>query len=151
MKVLVVTPNEADGATARAILTGSGVEAECFTSLAQLAPLVATDIGCVVLVEEALVEPDVQSLQESLRSQPPWSDLPLLLVAAGESSLSAMVESIFPVSGNVTVLQRPLHPVSLASAVNVALRSRARQLQVRDLLALRERDVKQRDEFLAML
>jgi CheY-like chemotaxis protein/nitrogen-specific signal transduction histidine kinase len=44
-----------------------------------------------------------------------------------------------------------LHPVSLVSAVRVALRSRQRQYQVRDLLAARDRGLKQRDEFLAML
>jgi CheY-like chemotaxis protein len=37
------------------------------------------------------------------------------------------------------------------AAVRVALRSRQRQYQVRDLLAERERAVRQRDEFLAML
>jgi CheY-like chemotaxis protein/nitrogen-specific signal transduction histidine kinase len=41
--------------------------------------------------------------------------------------------------------------VSLVSAVNVALRARVRQLQVRDLLGQRELAVRQRDEFLAML
>jgi CheY-like chemotaxis protein/nitrogen-specific signal transduction histidine kinase len=51
----------------------------------------------------------------------------------------------------VTVLQRPLHPVTLVSAVNVALRSRQRQVEVRDLIALRDEAVRQRDEFLAML
>jgi signal transduction histidine kinase/CheY-like chemotaxis protein len=62
-----------------------------------------------------------------------------------------MVEREFPLSGNVTFLQRPLHPVSLVSAVNVAVRSRRRQYQVRDLLAEREKGLRQRDEFLAML
>src|SRR5690348_788233 len=151
MKVVVVTPNEADRALCASILAERGIGTMPCASLAEIAPLVASDIGCMVIVEEALVEPDVQAFQESLQAQPPWSDLPLLLVAARESPLSTMLEAAFPESGNVTVLQRPLHAVTFVSAVNVALRSRQRQLEVRDLLALRERDVKQRDEFLAML
>ncbi|HEX6635305.1 MAG TPA: ATP-binding protein [Usitatibacter sp.] len=151
MRVVVVTPNEADRAGAAAILDSRGIPVLACASLAELAPLVATDIGSVIVVEEALVEPEVGSFRESLQEQPPWSDLPILLIAARESSLGAVIEGVFPDSGNVTVLQRPLHPVSLVSAVSVALRSRQRQLEVRDLLALRDRDVRQRDEFLAML
>jgi signal transduction histidine kinase len=112
---------------------------------------VGTGIGCVVLVEETLVEPDIHAFHEALQAQPAWSDLPIILIASGERSLSALVDGVFPRTGNVTVLQRPLHPVTLVSAVNVALRSRQRQLEVRDLLALRDEAVRQRDEFLAML
>ena len=151
MKVVVVTPNEADRAGAESIFADQRLDTFACSALCELAPLELADIGCVVLVEEALAEPEVDAFRASLQAQPPWSDLPILLVAARDSSLSAVVEGLFPDSGNVTVLQRPLHPVSLVSAVNVALRSRQRQLQVRDLLALRDRDVRQRDEFLAML
>jgi signal transduction histidine kinase/CheY-like chemotaxis protein len=151
MRVVVVTPNEADRAAAHSIFADQGLETLACSALCDLAPLDMPDIGCVVLVEEALAEAEVEAFRASLQVQPPWSDLPIILIATRESSLSAVVESVFPESGNVTVLQRPLHPVSLVSAVNVALRSRQRQLQVRDLLALRDRDVRQRDEFLAML
>ncbi len=151
MKVVIVTPNEADSLTAASILAERGVETLACPGLGGLGPLVATDIGCIVLVEEGLVEREVEDFHESLQAQPPWSDLPLLLIAGSDSLLPPVVEGMFPDSGHVTVLQRPLHPVSLVSAVNVALRSRQRQFEVRDLLALRERDVRQRDEFLAML
>ncbi|HXS52143.1 MAG TPA: ATP-binding protein [Usitatibacter sp.] len=151
MKVVVVTPNEADRIAAASIFAGRSFETLACAALCELAPLELSDIGCVVLVEEALAEPELESFHESLQAQPRWSDLPILLIAARDSSLSSGVEGLFPESGNVTVLQRPLHPVSLVSAVNVALRSRQRQLEVRELLALRDRDVRQRDEFLAML
>lgn len=151
MKLVVVTPNEPDRVAAASVFADQRLETVACAALRELAPLEVADIGCVVLVEEALAEPEVEAFRESLQAQPPWSDLPILLIAARDSSLSAVVEGLFPESGNVAVLQRPLHPVSLLSAVNVALRSRQRQLEVRDLLALRERDVRQRDEFLAML
>ena len=151
MKVVVVTPNEADRAAAASIFANQGLEVVACSALGELAPLATADLGCVVLVEEALAQAEMEAFRESLEAQPPWSDLPILLIAARDSSVSAVVEGFFPESGNVTVLQRPLHPVSLISAINVALRSRQRQLEVRDFLALRDRDVRQRDEFLAML
>ncbi len=151
MKVVVVTPNASDSHLAEGLLAEHGVHTVSCASLAEVGPLVDPDIGCVVLVEESLVEPDVQGFREMLRAQPPWSDVPLLLISARESSLSALDDGVFPHSGNLTFLQHPLHPVSLFSAVNVALRARQRQLEIRDLLAQRERVVRQKDEFLAML
>jgi signal transduction histidine kinase len=93
----------------------------------------------------------VEAFQAALQAQPPWSDLPLLLIAGHDSFYAELIQGLFPHSGNVTLLQRPLHPLSLVSAVNVALRARRRQIEVRDLLLQRERALRQRDEFLAML
>ncbi|HZZ95069.1 MAG TPA: ATP-binding protein [Usitatibacter sp.] len=151
MKVVVVSPNPADSSLAVGFLEAQGLGTIACPSLTQLGPMVSTGIACVVVVEEALVEPEMHVFHEALHAQPAWSDLPLILIAARESSLSVLVEGVFPRSGNVTLLQRPLHPVTLVSAVNVALRSRQRQLEVRDLLTQREDAVKRRDEFLAML
>jgi two-component system, sensor histidine kinase len=151
MKVLFVTPNPADSDLAAGLLRAEGLETLPCDTLGAAAPLLGPGFGCVVLVEESLVEPDIQAFREAVQAQPPWSDMPLLLVAAQDSSLSALVESVFPRSGNVTVLQRPLHPVSLVSAVTMALRARQRQYQVRDLLEERARAIEKRDEFLAML
>jgi len=151
MKVVVVTPNEADSGLTVGFLAARGMETLVCRSLAELGALVGTAIGCVVVVEEALVEPEIHAFHDALHDQPAWSDLPIILIASGDRSLSTLVDGVFPRSGNVTVLQRPLHPVTLVSAVNVALRSRQRQVEVRDLLALRDEAVRQRDEFLAML
>jgi signal transduction histidine kinase len=150
MQVLLVTPNDADGELARGFLQDRGTVVTCMT-LAAAAPRIGAELGCAVIVEEALVEPDIRFFLEAVEAQPPWSDLPLLLIAGQGSSLSALLEEVFPHSGNVTVLQRPLHPLSLVSAVNMALRARQRQYEVRDLIAQRTRALAQRDEFLAML
>ena len=150
MNVVVVTPNGADGALAVGFLEEAGIGARLCGSLRELLTLIGEDTGCVLIVEEVLAEPELDEFHAALRGQPPWSDLPLLLMASQGSSLSGL-QGVFPHSGNVTLLQRPIHPVTMVSAVNVALRARFRQLQVRDLLAQRERAVEQRDEFLAML
>ncbi|HUP30293.1 MAG TPA: histidine kinase dimerization/phospho-acceptor domain-containing protein, partial [Usitatibacter sp.] len=151
MRVDVVTPNEADSANAAHFLRAEGLEVRVSASLAQLPTDSYDDLGCLVAVEEALVDFEVEHFRTALDLQPAWSDLPLLVVAGHETSLNALVDRVFPHSGNITLLQRPLHPVALVSAVNVALRARARQFEVRDLLADRSRALHQRDEFLAML
>lgn len=151
MIVLLVTPNPTDSRLAANFLAEEGVEQRVVGSLAEVLPQLGEETGCIVLVEEALVAAEVDALHGALQAQPPWSDLPLLLIGAQGSSLSELVQGLFPESGNVTVLQRPIHPVSLVSAVKMALRARARQFEVRDLIAQRELSLRHRDEFLAML
>jgi signal transduction histidine kinase/ActR/RegA family two-component response regulator len=151
MRVLIVTPSLADSGIAAEFLRAEGIEAQACSSLQELIPQLDEGLGCLVLVEEALVEPDIGYFQQAVQAQPPWSDLPLLLIAGQETPLSALIDRVFPQSGNITLLQRPLHPVGLVSAVNVALRARARQLEVRDLLNERSLALRNRDEFLAML
>ena len=151
MKVVFVTPNAADGALAAGFLRDEELEVLERASLAEATSYVVEGVGCIVIVEEALNEGDLEAFHAVLGAQPAWSDMPLILVAAQRSSLASLLESVFPISGNVTFLQRPLHPVSLVSAVKVALRSRQRQYQVRELIAERERALRGRDEFLAML
>jgi signal transduction histidine kinase len=51
----------------------------------------------------------------------------------------------------VTVLERPVHPLTMVSGARAALRARARQYAARAVLEEREREVRQRDQFLAML
>jgi signal transduction histidine kinase len=151
VRVVLVTPNEADRALASGFLRDVGIEVEALPDMSPLPSRVAAGVACIVMVEEAIDPAELESLHDALAMQPAWSDMPLILVAAQSSSLANLAEQVFPISGNLTVVQRPLHPVSLVSAVKVALRSRRRQYQVRDLLAERERGMRQRDEFLAML
>jgi two-component system, sensor histidine kinase len=151
MKVVVVTPSKPDSALAIRFLAEHGIGAQHCHGIGELLAGLDASVGCVVLVEESLVEADVDPFHAALQAQPPWSDLPLLVIAGQDGALLELIGRLFPHSGNVTLLQRPIHPLSLVSAVNVALRSRARQLEVRDLLEARDTAVRKRDEFLAML
>jgi signal transduction histidine kinase/CheY-like chemotaxis protein len=151
VQVAVVTPNEADATLAAGFLDGPGVRTIACPDVAHLCRILGPDIGCVMLTEEALLDADVTALQAAIDAQPPWSDLPIVLVGSHDSAIQAMVDRTFPLQGNMTLLQRPLHPVTLVSAVNMALRSRQRQYEVRDLLEQRAQGLRQRDEFLAML
>ena len=90
----------------------------------------------------------------NLKRQPSWSDLPLILITAarrnrpGPPAPSGRVES--PV-GNISIIERPVRPETLVSTCEVALRSRRRQYQVRDLLNELDEADRRKDEFLAML
>jgi signal transduction histidine kinase/CheY-like chemotaxis protein len=147
----IVSPNAADAELAVALLEETGVAARAFASVRELAGVLDEAIGCLILVEEALVAADIPALGEALARLPAWCDLPLILVSRDVGALGAVAADAFPNSGNVTLLGRPLNAHTLVSAVQVALRATARQREVRDLIAQREQAVKLRDEFLAML
>jgi signal transduction histidine kinase len=147
----VVSPNPGDAELALAVLQENGIDACAFPSLRELAFALDERAGCLIVVEEALIEEDVPVLRHALEQLPQWSDPPLILVARDVGALGYAAAQAFPTSGNVTLLERPLNPHTLVSAVFVALRSALRQRQVGELIAQREQAVRARDEFLAML
>ncbi|MDB5296732.1 MAG: two-component hybrid sensor and regulator, partial [Phycisphaerales bacterium] len=90
------------------------------------------------MAEEALGPAGMADLTATLAAQPAWSDLPvLLLLTDGERppprGAGALVTAL-RAAGNVAVLVRPVPSVALVTAVQAALRARARQYEVRDLL-----------------
>lgn len=92
------------------------------------------DAGSLLVAEEALHPDLIASLGRLLGNQPSWSDLPFLLLTASgrETPANRKKQAERLPLGNLTVLERPLRPSSLLSAVQSALRARRRQHEVRD-------------------
>ncbi|HEY3487972.1 MAG TPA: hybrid sensor histidine kinase/response regulator, partial [Gammaproteobacteria bacterium] len=147
----VLTTNPVDAELAVRLLSESGIHATVGNSLNILYTLSPNALGCILLAGDILTEEELQPLREMLENQPAWSDIPLIFVAADSAEFSALIERTFTNSGNLTLLEQPLNPATLISAVRVGLRARARQLEVRDLLAERDEALRLRNEFLAML
>ena len=150
-EAVIVTPNAMDAQLGVSFLRDEGMRATAVPGMGEMLSLPLEEIGCLVLAEESLTEQEVPDLQRALQAQPPWSDIPIIVLAREGASLRLVMDAAFPQAGNVTLLQRPLHPVALISAVHVGLRARARQSQVRELLEEKQQALRQRDEFLAML
>jgi signal transduction histidine kinase len=151
VQACLASPNPADTALALELLGEHGIAARAFASLRELAYALDESMGCLIIVEEALLEEEIPSLQEALRALPAWSDVPLVLISRDVGPLGIAAARAFPSSGNVTLLERPLNPHTFLSAVQVALRAAARQRQVGELIAERDQAVKLRDEYLAIL
>jgi signal transduction histidine kinase/CheY-like chemotaxis protein len=147
----IVTGNPVDAELAVQLLNEDGIHATSCDSISNLCALSPAGLGCIVLAGDSLAESELHPLREMLQDQPAWSDMPLILVAADSAGLRLVIERIFPNTGNLTLLEQPLNPAMLVSAVRLSLRSRARQLEVRDLLAERDEALRMRNEFLAML
>jgi|SRR5947209_2302459 len=149
-RVLVLAPTGRDAANTRSVLGKAGVACALCRDVHELCREIGAGAGAVLLTEEALSRGKSDPLAEALRSQPPWSDLPVVLLTRGGPESPAAVRAMTTL-GNVTVLERPVRVSTLVTAVRTALRARVRQYEGRGhLAALREAD-RRKDEFLATL
>jgi signal transduction histidine kinase/CheY-like chemotaxis protein len=152
-RVLILAPSGRDAVLGALAMAQAGISAvECDGPDALLSAI-AQGAGAAMVANEALTPALVASLANLFRNQPPWSDFPLMILirrtTAALDNRRAM--EVLSDLGNVTVLERPIHPLMLVSAVQAALRARRRQYAARDVLEDRERDVQQRDQFMALL
>jgi signal transduction histidine kinase/CheY-like chemotaxis protein len=113
----------------------------------------------IMLTEEALEDQGINELMDCLRTQPAWSDIPVLLFADAERS-EIYLRTLRLLEGlrNVVLLERPIRLGAALSLIRSAIRGRARQYELRDLLkafadAREEAETANRlkDEFLATL
>ena len=94
-----------------------------------------------MLTDEAIRSADIRGLAGWVGTQPPWSDLPFLLLTerGGGLERNPTAARQMDALGNVTFLERPFHPTTLISVVQTALRARRRQYEARARLqALRD-------------
>src|SRR5689334_19445976 len=137
LRVLILAPTGQDAPLIQRVLIDAGISGRICHSLGELSDMLATGAGAVLLAQEALQSKQLQEFVDTLQAQPPWSDLPITLLTlcgAGQQAIRKVSEP-FQKVGNLTVVERPLHPLTLTSVVRVALRSRIRQYEVRDLVA----------------
>jgi signal transduction histidine kinase len=113
--------------------------------------------AAILIAEEHLSITLQAPLSDWLSRQPPWSDLPVLILTRPGADSPEAAEA-WRTLGNVTLLERPTRVTTLLSAAQTAIRARSRQYQIRGHLserlrneqALRSAD-RRKDEFLATL
>jgi FixJ family two-component response regulator len=105
--------------------------------------------GALLLTEEGLELSGTARLIEVLKEQPPWSELPIIIFSsAGKSQIERLLDVIAEAAGSITVLERPVSGATLLRSLQVALRSRRRQYEVRDIQAsLKQSEERARQQF----
>jgi signal transduction histidine kinase/ActR/RegA family two-component response regulator len=151
-RVLILAPIGRDAPLAARVLGQSGMATHICTDMADLCAEIERGAATALLAEEALSSSATQQLLDTLRRQPPWSDLPLVVLTARRRAPNRLrVLRHFEQFRGVTFLERPTRVMTLVSFVRAAVEARRRQYQVRDLLAELEQQVRQREDLLAML
>jgi signal transduction histidine kinase/CheY-like chemotaxis protein len=138
-QLAILAPSGRDATVIKGILKGAGVATCIEAGIGTLIEgLDEPRAGGLILAEEALNDEGMILLERWLASQPPWSDLPIILLTRGRAGPEANLHLAGRL-GNVTILERPLHPVTLVSAARAALRVRARQHDAEEYIAELER------------
>src|SRR4051794_27696967 len=150
-RVLICAPFGRDAALIQRELTAAGLDAEIFDTIEALSSAINEGGGVALLADEALPPQAVRRLAEELKSQPPWSDFPVLVMTSGGGTTDAsrFRLSLLGPLGNISLLERPLRIATLLSSLHAALRARRHQYQLAEHLEERkaiERELSRRNE-----
>jgi signal transduction histidine kinase len=148
-RLLLLAPVGRDAALMHTMLQRIDADSVACANLRALALELERGAAALIVTEEALQQADGE-LARLVRRQPPWSDLPVLVLTY-QGADSPEVDEALALLGNVTLLERPVRIAALESAVRSSLRARERQYQIREQLRERELADRRKDEFLAML
>jgi signal transduction histidine kinase len=135
-RVIIIAPVGQDAEAMAGLLDAQGFETQICNGSDEYSRQITDRAGALLLTEEALESPQGSLLLDAVKAQPPWSELPLIiLTSGGESRRAGLLNLAAAAAGSVTLLERPISTLTLTRSVQVALRSRRRQYQVRDLVA----------------
>jgi signal transduction histidine kinase/CheY-like chemotaxis protein len=139
--VLVLAPTGRDGAASVDLLRRAGLSARACAGLPDLVDGLAAGADAVFVAEEALLNKPVEALVAWVERQPPWSDMPFVMLTSRREHPAVVAGRGWLVAAlrNVSILERPVQAITLTSAVQAAVRARRRQYEVREHLAERNR------------
>ncbi len=156
-RLLFLAATAKDAATTESMLSPLGIRVDVCRTFEALLEETQVGAAAILLPEEAASSAHNAALRAVLAAQPPWSDLPVLILTRPGADSAETGEAVRTL-GNVTLLERPVRLATLVSAVRTAIRARARQYQIRHYLAERARAEasltladQRKDEFLATL
>jgi PAS domain S-box-containing protein len=136
---MIVAPLGQDARAMAGVLTAEGIHAQICGGLAECVGRIDSQTGALLLTEEALELPQLPSLIAAFRAQPAWSELPVIVLTRGGGEARRNTLKELTAATTVSLLERPMQAATLLNAVQVALRSRRRQHQMRELLEEQQR------------
>lgn len=151
-RLLIVAPIGRDADLMSTYLQAAGLTCLICPDLDDVCARFVEGAGALLVTEEALQSDQTVRLSRALDEQPPWSDLPIIILM-GEPTFDPKTRAFGPIGKrtSVTFIDRPVRIKSLVSAAQSALRARERQYEIRDLMQKLEDRVNERDRFLAIL
>lgn len=133
MRVVILAPVGRDAQLLAATLAGLEIDTSIAADSKDLLVRLTEGAAAAIVAEEALAPHQVKAAAEWLTSQPPWSDIPfIILTSSGRPTpQSDRRAHELQTLGNVTLIERPVRPETMQTAVRVALRARQRQYEIR--------------------
>jgi PAS domain S-box-containing protein len=136
-RVLVLMPTRRDSERTAALLYTANLKTLVCSELAQLCGELRAGAGAVLITEESLLADTSGQLAETIRDQPAWSAVPVLLLAR-EGFAQQWQQLASDSLRNLIIVDRPVRTRTLLSVVLSALRARKHQYEIRDAIRARE-------------
>ncbi|BDU16494.1 ATP-binding protein [Lysobacter auxotrophicus] len=138
--VLIFAPTGRDAASASELLRRAGIATRICDSYDALLAQIETGAGVAFVAEEGLFGQALERLADLVQRQPAWSDLPFVMLTSRHEQprVAAWRKQQIKRLGNVSLLERPVQPITLVSVMQAALRARRRQFEIRALLLARD-------------
>ncbi|TWU02014.1 response regulator [Neorhodopirellula pilleata] len=147
-RVTILAPTPHDAEVCRKILHEENVAAEFVSSMHSLVARIRQGAGVVLIAQEFLTGESLEYLRMAMRSQPSWSDVPIVILLNSRESSSEQIADWLSL-GHVTLLERPLRIALFVSTLRSKMRDRERQYAVRELLRRAEEANRSKSAFLA--
>ncbi len=152
-RVVVMVNGARDSQLCGRALRQHGIASSVHTDARTFSAALVGDTDVVVVAEETMKGRAGEALRNFVAAQPDWSALPLVLLcrALPPATLDVARDSSLLGRGRVTLLESPIRITSFVSAVQMSLYERRQQFRIRDLLEERAAQIRQRDQFMAVL
>jgi signal transduction histidine kinase len=138
-RILLLTPTPEEASVLASTLERTNVRTESFTTLETLIPALQDGAGGLLVEEAAVTKRGVRLLSSAMVQREPWSNLPIIILTNGDPAAIKRLDALDlfgpATASNITILERPVHEVTLLTVVHTALRARRRQYEMRDLMA----------------
>jgi signal transduction histidine kinase len=153
-RTIILAPTGKDHQLIAGLLERRGMPCHAANSVDELCLEVSRGAGAAIISEEALTVRAITELHRVVEEQPAWSDFPLILLTVGGrvTVQSERLRELRRPLGNIFLLERPIRPETLLSTLEIALRGRQRQYQIRDQMQqyARAQEALRRSEKLAV-
>ncbi|HTT83390.1 MAG TPA: response regulator [Rhizomicrobium sp.] len=139
-KVPILAPVGRDAAACAILIEQAGLVACVCSNVFDLVAQLDLSADVVLIAEEALYGSGLDYLETWVAAQPPWSDLPFVVLTNQNAGarFAQFRRDLVRKLRNVAFLERPVQAISLQTAVLSAERGRSRQYQARAYLEMQQ-------------
>ena len=136
-RVLILAPTGRDAQAIADVLGRAHIQALVCQNTAALIEDLSDGAGAVMVAEEALAGAEMYALTEWSEAQPPWSDMPFIILTSRQArpELMRWRQDLLSRLRGASLLERPLDALTLSTAARSAIRGRARQYELRAYIA----------------
>src|SRR5687767_2265217 len=105
-RILIFAPAGQDAAAMATLFHAHGCSSTVCETAGEVCKELAEGAAILLMTEEALESPQISDVLRQLEAQPPWSELPLIMLThGGESQLARLLSLVAEAAGSMTLLE----------------------------------------------